>query len=76
MKTGIMQTGLCHPERLEAGWDWFTGSDLTEEESYSLEAEGWESWSWDQILDREVWIRPTPAPEMPELVADEGRPDD
>jgi len=71
-----MQTGLSHPARLEAGWDWFTGSDLTIEESENLEKEGWECWCLDLSNDKEVWIRPTPAPEVPELAVEDGGPDD
>lgn len=76
MKTGIMQTGLSHPERLEAGWDWFTGTGLTGDEIANLMDEGWELWAVESDKDREVWIRPTPKPEVPEVVAEEGGPDD
>jgi len=76
MKTGIMQTGLSHPERLEAGWDWFTGSGLYPEDILNLKNEGWEPWISAHCEDREVWIRPTPKAEVPEVVAEDGGPDD
>lgn len=60
MKTGIMQTGLSHPARLESGWDLFTGEDLTGDEICNLLEEGWELWSCDPDRDRDLWIRPTP----------------
>jgi len=76
MKTGIMQTGLSHPERLEAGWDWFTGTDLTIDDVTNLKKGGWEPWISHCMEDREVWIRPTPKLEVPEVVVAEGGPDD
>lgn len=79
MKTGIMQTGLSHPARLEAGWDMFTGERLSIDDVTNLRKEGWEPWISEANLDREVWIRPTPkaAPiEVPEVAAEEGGPDD
>jgi hypothetical protein len=65
---------------LEAGWDWFTGTDLTLDEQNNLACEGWKLWAlaWclEEDVKKEIWIRPTPAPEVPELVEDEGWPDD
>lgn len=79
MKTGIMQKGLPHPAKLELSWDWFTGEYLTGDEIVNLMDEGWESWMCDQETGRELWIRPTPKQpqaEVPEMVAEEGGPDD
>jgi len=79
MKTGIMQKGLPHPAKLELSWDWFTGEGLTEGEELNLREEGWERWMLDPIESRELWIRPTPKQpqaEVPEVVAEEGGPDD
>lgn len=71
-----MQTGLSHPERLESGWDQFTGTHLTVDDVTNLKKEGWEPWISDPDSVREVWIRPTPKLEVPEVVVDEGGPDD
>lgn len=76
MKTGIMQTGLSHPARLEGGWDWFTGEGLALLDVANLAEEGWILWMKEVSTDRELWIRPTPKPEVPEIVAEEGGPDD
>ena len=81
MKTGIIQTNISHPSRLEGGWDIFYGERLSVDEVTNLRERGWEPWISEANVDREVWVRPTTTvmaevAEVPEVEVTEGGPDD